>query len=896
MAIGPGARLGPYEIVAPLGAGGWGEVWRARDTRLTREVAIKVLPTDLAGNEKFLARFEREARAVSSLNHPNICTLYDVGVENSMHFIVMELIEGESLADRLAKGPLPPGQVLKLGGQIASALDRAHRQGIIHRDLKPSNVMLTRTGAKLVDFGLAHLSAGSPLLETNSREVTQAVPLTTEGTIVGTIQYMAPEQLEGAEPDARTDIFALGALLYEMATGQHAFKGASKVSLIAAILSSTTPPISEIVPLTPPALDHVVRRCLEKHPDDRWQSAHDVASQLAWISESGSQSGIAVKAPRRRTVPVHYVWLTAAALLAIAAISAIAFVQMRPKETPKLTISRLLPPPGTEFDFTEIHTGSLAISPDGRQIALTAREETGKRALWIQSLDSAEPRRLPATEGARFPFWSPDGRSVAFFADGKLKKIDVTGSAPFVICDAPSGRSGAWNRDGVILFSSEGTKPISRVSNAGGRAAEITTIDVARGETTHRWASFLPDGNHFIYLAGTHTLGSQSDFNAIYVSSLEKPAERKLVLSARSNASYASGHLLYVRDDVLVAQPFDVGKLETVGNPIPITESVRYSVPFFRGVYSVSENGVLVYQPGVANPNSQLAWFDRKGTPIGTLGREARFRGWPSISPTGTQIAASIEDESTGLRDIWIFDPATDTQTRFTFGAKSENTPVWSPDGMQIAYHEQDASDPNASQLMIRAANGREEARIVARSSGSLLPTAWTSDGKTIVASKQNPAGDWDLVTVDLGKTSPALEPLLAREASDAFAVRSPDGEWKVYFSDESGRMELWASPLRGPGGKWQLSNGGTVMSGLVWRDGEVVHSRDDGGLYAIPVTASGGSLNPGTATLLFKNPHVLSWTMSPDRTKVLATVAADDKIHAPLTIVQNWPLRAGAR
>ncbi len=894
MAIGPGVRLGPYEIVSPLGAGGWGEVWRARDTRLSREVAIKILPAALAENEKFLARFEREARAISSLNHPSICTLYDVGVENSTHFLVMELIDGESLAERLKKGPLAPDQVLKLGGQIASALDRAHRQGIIHRDLKPSNIMLTRAGAKLVDFGLAHLSADSPLLEGISQEVTEAQPLTAEGTIVGTFQYMAPEQLEGAEPDARTDIFALGAVLYEMATGQRAFIGGSKASLIAAIISSPVQPISAVVPMTPPALDHIVRRCLEKHPDDRWQSAHDVASQLTWISESGSQAGVALAAARSRSIPVRHVW--AIAVAALVALFAIAIVAMRPRQAPKLTISRLLPPPGTEFDFTEIHGGSLAISPDGRQIAMTAREENGKRALWIQSLESAEPRRLSGTDGARFPFWSPDGRFVAFFADAKLKKIDVSGSAPFAICDAPSGRSGAWNRDGVILFSSEGTKPISRVSDAGGRATEITTIDVARGETTHRWASFLPNGNHFLYLAGTHTLGSQSDFNAIYVSSLETPKERKFVLNARSNATYASGHLLYVRDDVLVAQPFDAKKLATIGNPVPITESVRYSVPFFRGVYSVSENGALVYQPGVANPNSQLVWFDRRGTTLGELGLEARFRGWPTISPNGTQAAASIEDESTGLRDIWLFDLAHDTQTRFTFGAKSENTPIWSPDGTQIAYQEQDATNPNASLLMIRATSGREEPRLVVRSPGAFLPTAWAPDGKTIVASRQNPAGDWDLVSIDLESPSPALEPLLIRKESDAFAVRSSDGRWLVYFSDESGRMEIWASPFPGLGGKWQLTNAGLVMNGLVWGEREVVFGRDDGGIYTLPVAASGESLNPGTASLLFKNPHVLSWTMSPDRKKILAAVAADDTIHEPLAIIQNWPLKARAR
>ncbi|MFA6955054.1 MAG: protein kinase [Thermoanaerobaculia bacterium] len=891
MQVGPGSRLGPYEVISPLGAGGWGEVWRARDTRLAREVAIKILPAELASNERFLARFDREARAVSSLNHPNICTLHDVGVEGATRYIVMELIEGESLAQRLKKGPLPPSQVLKLGGQIASALDKAHRQGIIHRDLKPANIMLTRTGAKLVDFGLAYLASGSPLLSSDSREITKEQSLTAEGTIVGTFQYMAPEQLEGGEPDARTDIFALGAVLFEMATGQRAFVGASKASLIAAIMASPVREISSLVPVTPPALDNVVRRCLEKHPDDRWQSAHDVASQLEWISESGSRE-TAVSATSRKRGDKFRVASAAVAMAAIALL-ALALVKSRPGESPKLTYSRMLPPAGTELDFSEGHVGSLAISPDGRQIALTAREESGQRALWIESLDSPEARRLSGTEGARFPFWSPDGRFIAFFADAKLKKIDVSGSAPFVICSAPSGRTGTWNRDGVILFSSEGNKPISRVSDAGGAPAEITTIDVAKGETTHRWATFLPDGKHFLYLAGTHTLGSYSDFNAIYAASLDEPAKRTLVIKARSNASYASGHLLYVRDNVLVAQPFDPDTLETTGRPVPLTGSVRYSVPYFRGVFSVSDNGVVVYQPGIANPNSQLAWFDRGGKELGRIGREGRFRGRPAISPDGTMIAASIEDEATGMRDIWLFDTARDAQSRFTFGPKSENTPVFSPDGKEIAYQEQNPTNPNDSFVMVRGTDGTEEARALVSAHGSVLPSGWSPDGTAILASKQRPSGDWDLVSIDARTPNAPLRQILEREKqSDMFSIRSADGKWIAWFSDESGRIEIWASLFPGPGGRWQVSNTGIVMLGSAWGERELLCSHDDGGIYSIPITISGDSLSPGSPVLLFRNNRILTWTLAPDNQRILATVAADTKTNEPLAIIQNWPLK----
>ncbi|MBI2213814.1 MAG: serine/threonine-protein kinase [Acidobacteria bacterium] len=891
MQVSPGVRLGPYEIVAPLGAGGWGEVWRARDTRLARDVAIKILPAELASNERFLARFDREARAISSLNHPNICTLYDVGVEGTTRYLVMEMIDGESLAQRLKKGPLPANQVLRLGGQIASALDRAHRQGIIHRDLKPANIMLTRSGAKLVDFGLAYLSSGSPLLTSDSREITKEQPLTAEGTIVGTFQYMAPEQLEGTEPDARTDIFALGAVLFEMATGQRAFVGASKASLIAAIMATPARPISALVPVAPPALDHVVRRCLEKHPDDRWQSAHDVASQLEWISESGSKESVAAASTRRRGERFRF----ASAIAAMVAITlfALAMAMSRPAPKPEVTCSRLLPPAGTEFDFNEGHVGSLAISPDGRRIALTSREESGRRALWIQSLDEPQPRRLSGTEGARFPFWSPDGRFIAFFADAKLKKIDVSGSAPFVLCDAPNGRSGAWNRDGVILFSAEGNKPISRVNDSGGPAVEITNIDVAKGETTHRWATFLPDGEHFLYLAGTHTLGSYSDFNAIYAASLDQPENRKLIVRARSNASYASGHILYVRDNVLVAQPFDPKRLETTGKAVPLTESVRYSFVFFRGVYSASDNGVVVYQPGIANSNAQLTWFDRSGKELGTLGHEGRVRGRPAISPDGTMAAASIEDDASGMRDIWLFDIARGTQTRFTFGPKSENTPVFSPNGSEIAYHEQNPTNPNDSFVMVRRTSGTEEARALVSVQGSVLPTAWSTDGATIIASKQRPSGDWDLVKLDAKKTNASLEPILARDGeSDSIAVRTADGRWIAWFSDESGRSEMWATSYPGPGGKWQLTNTGIVMMGSSWGNNELLYSQDDGGIYSIPTAVNGETLSPGSPQLLFRNHRILSWVLAPDRERILAAVAADTKTNEPLAIIQNWPLK----
>jgi Tol biopolymer transport system component len=638
----------------------------------------------------------------------------------------------------------------------------------------------------------------------------------------------------------------------------------------------------------------VVRRCLEKHPDDRWQSAHDVAGQLEWISESGSREFAAVAMPERRGERLRL----AAAVAAVAAIVlvALAIVKTRPSEQPRVMHARLLPPADTEFDFTEGNVGSLAISPDGRHIALTAREEGGRRALWVHSLDAPEARRLSGTEGATFPFWSPDGRFIAFFADSKLKKIDVSGSAPFVLCDAPSGRGGTWNKDGVILFTAEGNRPISRVDDSGGRAVEITKIDFSKGETTHRWATFLPDGKHFLYLAGSHTLGSYSDLNAIYAASLDAPLDRKLVVRARSNPSYAEGHLLYVRDNVLVAQPFDPDSLSTTGPPVPITDSIRYSVPYFRGVYSASANGAVVFQPGLANPNSRLTWLDREGHELGRLGSEARFRGRPAISPDGRLVAASIEDEASGMRDIWIFDVARGTQTRFTFGPKSENTPVFSPDGSKIAYQEQNATNPNDSFVMVRPASGTEEARALLSVSGAVQLSDWSRDGTSILATRQVPSGDWDLVSIDVTGNGGALRPVFERPSLDSVGIRSIDGHWLLWYSDESGRDELWASSFPGQGGKWQLSNGDIVMGGSAWGENEVLFSRDDGGIYSIPVAPSGSMLNPGSAVLLFRNHGILSWTLSPDRERILATVSADDKTNEPLAMIQNWHLKLAAR
>ncbi|HSS45480.1 MAG TPA: protein kinase, partial [Thermoanaerobaculia bacterium] len=554
MTLAAGTRLGPYEITGALGAGGMGEVYRARDTRLERTVAVKVLPSHLSASPEVRQRFEREAKTISQLSHPHICALYDVGREGDTEYLVMELLEGETLSERLAKGPLPLEQTLRYGIETADALDKAHRQGIVHRDLKPGNVMLTKSGVKLLDFGLAKAMA-PPAPRGSLTALPTQQGLTQEGTILGTFQYMAPEQLEGKETDTRSDIFAFGAVLYEMATGRKAFSGSSQASLITAIMSSEPASISSVQPMTPPALDRVVKTCLAKDPDDRWQTAHDVMLQLKWIAEGGSQAGVPGPIVARRKSRERLAWGMAAVafLMALAAVSAFLYLQDR-REAPRMVRSSILLPEKLRFD---LGTVPVAVSPDGRRIAFAASDAEGKKLLWVRSLDALSAQPLAGTDGACCPFWSPDGRFLGFFASGKLKKVEASGGPAQTLCDAPNNRGGTWNRAGEIAFAPAARDPIQRVPSSGGAATPATKLDSSRGEISHRWPFFLPDGRHFLYFAMGAFYGPKAVSNGIYVGSLDSQ-ERRLLLRADSNVAYAPpGYLLFLRERTLMAQPFN---------------------------------------------------------------------------------------------------------------------------------------------------------------------------------------------------------------------------------------------------------------------------------------------------------------------------------------------------
>ncbi len=882
MALSTGTRLGPYEILSPLGAGGMGEVYRALDTRLGREVAVKVLTQHLSSSADLRARFEREARTVSSLNHPHICTLHDIGREGDTEYLVMELVEGETLAARLERGPLPTDALLRHAIEIADALDKAHRQGIVHRDLKPGNVMLTKSGVKLLDFGLA--KAIAPLAPPGSLTAlpTQA-NLTQEGTILGTVQYMAPEQLEGKETDARTDIFAFGVVLYEMATGKKAFSGTSQASLISAIMRSDPPPISTIQPMTPAALDRAVKTCLAKDADERWQSAHDLASELRWIAE-GPRTGAVAPALARRKIRERLFWgLTVVALL-LAVAAVVVRDGNRTEVVPGPTRTSILLPGKTALR-------GLALSPDGRTLALVARDSSGRSLLWIRPLDSFSVQPLPGTENPSFPFWSPDSRFVAFFADGKLKKIEASGGPPQTLCDAPINRGGTWNQEGVILFAPASEGPIYRVSASGGLPTPVTRIDPSRGEASHRWPFFLPDGRHFLYLVASFGSGGQVERHGIYVGSLDSE-EEKFLLRAKSTVAYAHpGYLIFTRERILLAQPFDLKDLRITGDPFPVAEEIQYFRQTYNALFSVSQNGALLYQPRSASGVSQLVWYDRSGKEIGSLGAPGEQAN-PRISPDGKRVALDIVDPQTDNTDIWIYESSGGIPTRFTSDPAVETSPIWSPDGGRIVFTSPRPSHPDLYQRSSSGA-GNEEALLP--SERSKIPTDWSLDGRFILYRTYDATTNLELWVLPVGGDRKPI-PFIKTTFGVSHGQFSPDGRWVAYSSNESGTWEIYVAPFPGPGGTWKVSRAGG--SEPRWRrDGkELFYLAPDRKLMAVDVK-EGPTFEADVARPLFQTrprEHIssvdlFSYDVSADGQRFLVNTDVGETSTTPLTVVLDW-------
>jgi len=889
MTLAAGTRLGPYEILAPIGAGGMGEVYKARDARLERTVAVKVLPPHLSSSPELRQRFEREAKTISQISHPHICALYDVNREGETEYLVMEFLEGETLSDRLAKGPLPAEQLLRYGIEIADALDKAHRQGIVHRDLKPGNVMLTKSGVKLLDFGLAKFqAAGRDVSSGVSRLATEmqaSQPLTERGTVLGTFQYMAPEQLEGKDADARSDIFSFGALLYEMATGKKAFSGTSQASLIGAILRDDPPAISEISPMSPPALNRVVKTCLSKDPEDRFQTAHDAKLQLQWVAEGGSQAGLPAPVVARRKNREKLAWAVAAAAIVAAGLATFGYLRRAPRAAARVG-AFVLPAEKSELQLAEAGCGSLTVSPDGRLLTFAAKDADGKTSLWLRPTGELTARPIPGTQGATFPFWSPDSRFLAFFADGKLQKVDISGAPPLPVCDAPSGRSGAWNRDGVILFSPDTTTGLVRVPAAGGAPKPATTLDAARVETTHRWATFLPDGRHFLYMAGAHSAGTKSDSNAIYVGALDSN-EKTLLLQARSNVVYASGYLLYVRERILLAQRFDPAARRLVGEAVPVAEGVQYDPAYFRGVFAASENGVLVYALGaMGSAATRLTWMDRAGKPLGEpLGEPAEYQGL-SVSADGKRIAAWINDPTTGAGSIWLID-GRGVRTRLTFGDLSES-PVWSRDGSRIAFSRLDKT--GAEQIRVKAVSGSGQEELVLQGKPA-LPLDWSPDGAYLAVQVHQRSGGTtgeDIWMVPLsGERKPF--PFLAGEFNETGASFSPDGKWVSFTSNESGRNELYVVPFPGPGGKYQISAGGAQGGGFFKGGREILYGTPDNDVVSVDVKVTPSGLEVGPPKKLFGVPSASALTITPDGEKFLLALLPQGTAAPRVALVTNW-------
>jgi Tol biopolymer transport system component/predicted Ser/Thr protein kinase len=860
-----------------------GEVYRARDTRLDRSVAIKVLPSHLSTDPERRQRLEREARAVSSLNHPHICTLHDIGHQDGIDFLVMEYLEGETLDRRLTKGPLHTEQVLRYGVEVADALDKAHRQGIIHRDLKPGNIMLTKSGAKLLDFGLAKLRqprSRAVLANLSALPTERGSPLTGEGTILGTFQYMAPEQLEGKEADARTDIFAFGTVVYEMATGKKAFEGKSQASLIAAILEHEPPLVSTLQPMSPPTLDHVVRKCLAKDPEERWQSANDLASELKWIAEGGSQAGVRAPILARRKGRERLGWIVAAVLFLLL-IAALTRLVTLPHETPeKARMVRFAITAPEKMTFRP--SNRPAVSPDGLHVAFVASTSEGNNVLLVRSLDSLHEQVLPGTENATEPFWSPDSRLLGFFASGELKKVEITGGPPQSLCRVTLPRGAAWNRDGVIIFAPNTRGPIYQISETGGEAKPVTVLDPTRRETSHSLPAFLPDGRHFAYFV----FSTQTENRGIYLGSLDSKETKRLII-ADSAGTYAPGHLLFARGESLMAQPFDLKELKLSGEPFATGEQVALeTVTVGQALFSVSDNGVLAFM-STSLSGSQLQWLDRGGKKFGTIASPGGYSN-PALSPDGKQVAVGLTDPATRTRDIWLFDLARGTTSRFTSDPAEDLNPVWSPDGSRIMF----TSDRRGHRdIYQKTVGGAGEEELFFESPQFKSVDDWSLDGRYVVY--DTGSGESDLWVLPLfGERKPF--PFLQTNFDERQAQISPNGRWIAYSSNEIGRPEVYVQSFPKPGSKVPIStNGGTEPR---WRrDGKELFFLAGPKLMAVEVKADALTFEVGVPEVLFETALFGTtnqrnrYVVSPDGRRFLINVPREGAISSPINIVVNW-------
>jgi serine/threonine protein kinase/Tol biopolymer transport system component len=880
-AIEAGSTIGPYEIVSRLGRGGMGQVYLGWDARLCRTVAIKVLASPFTADSDRTRRLEREARIVAGLNHPRICTVHELGCEEGLTYIVMEHLEGETLADRLAGGALPLAEVLKLGAEIADGLDRAHRQGITHRDLKPANIMLTRSGAKLLDFGLA------ARVYATERSATPVVSADSVSSLGGTIQYMAPEQLEGKGADIRSDVFSFGLVLHEMLTGQPAFGGEQGDRLIAAVVAANPIPATALRPDVPSSLDRLIRRCLRKDPEERWQSLRDVQFELTTLAEESARRPERLRpAPAgRRRKPWTAISRIAAVLMAsvIGALTVPAVASHRPPASHAIRFAASTPRPVSDLAGS---SGMAFVSPDGLSLVWMSASD-GKTVLAVQAFDATEPTMLAGTDEARWPFWSPDSRTIAFFARGELRTIPASGGPIATIARAPFGMGGSWSARGTILFAPDRTGALLEVPDRGGEPKPVTTIDAAREETSHQWPAFLPDGRHFVYFAWS----DQVEHRGLYAADLDAH-ERRWIGPADGGAVWAApGHLLFTRDGMLVAQRFDASLGRLLDTPHVVQQHVCGSGTIVPPCFSASATGVLVYH--VARLfRHQLAWFTRSGRQL-DIPIEPGSYSSPMLSADGSRVVMDRHDPRTWQLGVWLFDLDRRVLSRVLDETPHAMGALWSPDGRALAFSTDSADRHEIYTVNVQGGVPRS----LFRAPKLVLLTDWSRDRRRLLFQTRGEGNQDDVWVLPLDPGQAAF-PYLRTRFSERQARFSPDGRWVAYCSDESGRPEVYVQPLPSTGAKWQISNdGGHEPS---WRrDGrELFYLSSDRRLMAVPVRLA-ADVTVGAASELFRVPRDapfdsrISYAPAADGQRFLVNVAAPDRVRLPMfetRVVVNWP------
>jgi eukaryotic-like serine/threonine-protein kinase len=867
MAFTTGTNLGPYELLQPIGAGGFGQVYKARDTRLNRFVAVKVLPEHLSHNAELKSRFAREATILAGLNHPHICSIFDVGEHGATNFIVMELVDGVTLAERLRNGALPLEEALKIAIQIADALDKAHRQGVIHRDVKPSNVMLTKSGVKVLDFGLAKVKAGTEAPDFSS--LPTRADITAEGAILGTLQYMAPEQLEGQEADARTDIFAFGSIVHEMVTGKRAFEGKSQACLIGSILKDTPKPISQLQPVAPPALDYFVKLCLVKDPDQRWQTAHDARLELESIIENSAH----VRTPilpgngKRRKLQ----WILPAITLLFGLSMAVPLAQhFRGPDPMEMRVDIATPRSSAPFEF--------ALSPDGTRLAFVA-DDTGLRRLWLRSLDAPVAQPLPGTDGATLPFWSPDSRSIGFFTLDKLYHMEINGQPQF-LANTIAGRGATWNTGGSILFAAVQTGPIWQIAASGGQPAALTKLDPPR-QTGHWFPQFLPDGHHFLFYAKGDASGM-----GIYLGSIAGGTKR-LTAADAPGAFLPPDWVVFMQQTLLVARRLDIGRAELTGDSIKLADKVG-SNPTGAAGFSVSTAGTIAYRRSTGESRRQLSWFDRTGKLLGVIGDPGTSSfSDPELSSDGSRIAVfrSIENND----DVWLIDLIRSGFTRLTFDSALDRYPVWSPDGLRILF----SHDTGVNDLYIKPSNGVGSEELLVHSPNPKFPQDWSDDGRFILYYEVGATTRRDLWALDMTQKERKPQVVVNTPFDETMAQFSPDGRWIAFQTNESGRPEIVVQSFPDVIGKWQVSTSGGSQPRWSHDGSELYFVALDGTLMAAPVNGRSAAFETGAPVTLFSSriPESIvkpEYTVSRDG-RFLINQTLDDSAPTPITLILNW-------